>query len=111
MEKCTFCIIEVIFLGFVVSFEGVRVDKEKVKAIQNWPIPTKFSDLQSFHGLASFYRHFVRDFNIIAALFNEIIKKRCGSLESPSQDRNRLGHLKPSRPRDVDYNQNQPSRT
>ncbi|RDX71580.1 hypothetical protein CR513_49051, partial [Mucuna pruriens] len=33
-EKCTFCTHEVVFLSFVIGSHGVKVDKEKVKAIQ-----------------------------------------------------------------------------
>ncbi|RDX85522.1 Retrovirus-related Pol polyprotein from transposon gypsy, partial [Mucuna pruriens] len=77
-NKCTFCTTEVIFLGFFMSYEGVHVDKEKVKAIQNWPTPTNISDVRSFHGLVSFYKHFVKDFSTIDALLNEIIKSARG---------------------------------
>ncbi|RDY12215.1 Retrovirus-related Pol polyprotein from transposon gypsy, partial [Mucuna pruriens] len=78
LEKCIFCITKVIFLRFVVSLEGVHMDKEKLKAIQNWAIPTNVSDVQSFHGLASFYRCFVGHFSIIVAFLNEIIKNDAG---------------------------------
>ncbi|RDY04389.1 Retrovirus-related Pol polyprotein from transposon 17.6, partial [Mucuna pruriens] len=78
LEKCTIFTTEVIFLGFVISSKGVRVDKEKVKAIQYWPIPTNVSDVQSFHGLASFNKCFVREFNTITTLLNEIITKDMG---------------------------------
>ncbi|KAA3480577.1 Transposon Ty3-I Gag-Pol polyprotein [Gossypium australe] len=40
LKKCTFCSEKVIFLGFVVSSEGLEVDQEKIKAIQKWPRPT-----------------------------------------------------------------------
>ncbi|RDX78286.1 Tf2-9, partial [Mucuna pruriens] len=39
LEKCTFCTTRVIFLGYEVGFEGVKVDVEKVKVIQSWPTP------------------------------------------------------------------------
>ncbi|RDX97892.1 hypothetical protein CR513_19267, partial [Mucuna pruriens] len=38
-DKCVFCTPEVTFLGFVVSSHGVKVNVEKVKAIQDWPTP------------------------------------------------------------------------
>jgi hypothetical protein len=63
------------FLGFVVSKRGIEVDEEKVKAIQEWPTPTTISQVRSFHGLASFYRRFVRDFSSLAAPLTEVIKK------------------------------------
>lgn len=78
MEKCVLCTNHVVFLGFVVSSQGVQVDQEKVKAIQEWPTPKNVSEVRSFHGLASFYRRFVRDFSTLAAPLNEVIKRHVG---------------------------------
>ena len=38
-KKCAFCTDKVVFLGFVVSSEGVFADPEKAKAINEWPQP------------------------------------------------------------------------
>lgn len=48
-----FCMKNDNFLGFIVRKNGVEVDKEKVKAIKEWPTPKKASEVGSFHGLAS----------------------------------------------------------
>jgi len=38
VKKCSFCLDEVVFLGYVVSAKGIAVDEEKVKAICNGPL-------------------------------------------------------------------------
>ncbi|WZY99291.1 hypothetical protein YC2023_071620 [Brassica napus] len=78
LKKCTFCTDNLVFLGFVVSADGVKVDQEKIKAIQEWPSPTTVGEVRSFHGLAGFYRRFVKDFSTLAAPLTEIIKKDVG---------------------------------
>jgi hypothetical protein len=65
-------------LGFVVSAQGIQVDEEKVRAIQDWPSPTSVGNVRSFHGLASFYQRFVKDFSSLVAPLTEVIKKNIG---------------------------------
>jgi hypothetical protein len=46
-----------------------------VEAIHSWPVPTTVMQVQSFLGLAGFYRRFVKDFNTIAGPLHELTKK------------------------------------
>ncbi|PKI60531.1 hypothetical protein CRG98_019007 [Punica granatum] len=78
LKKCTFCTDKLVFLGFVVSAQSIQVDEEKVRAIQEWLSPTSVSNVRSFHGLASFYQRFVKNFSNIAAPLTEVIKKNVG---------------------------------
>jgi hypothetical protein len=55
-SKCEFWLSEVAFLGYVISAGGVSVDPDKVRDILNWMPPTNVPEIQSFLGLAGYYR-------------------------------------------------------
>ncbi|XP_023639604.1 uncharacterized protein LOC111830949 [Capsella rubella] len=78
LKKCTFCTDNLVFLGFVVSADGIKVDEEMVKEIQEWPSPKNVSEVRSFHDLAGFYLQFVKDFSTTTAPLMEVFKKYVG---------------------------------
>ena len=58
----------------MVLAQAIHVDEDKVKAIREWPTPTSMHQVQSFHGLASFYMRFVKDFKPIVAPMTTVFK-------------------------------------
>jgi len=58
MKKCSFWTDDVTFLGYIITAESIRVDPNKVMAINTWPIPKLIHDVRSFHRLASFYNNY-----------------------------------------------------
>jgi hypothetical protein len=67
---------ELIYLGFVISADKIRMDPDKVEVIKNWPSPRNIFEVRSFHGLASFYQKFIRNFSGISAPMMDTVKKR-----------------------------------
>uniref|UniRef100_A0A2N9G5B2 Reverse transcriptase domain-containing protein n=1 Tax=Fagus sylvatica TaxID=28930 RepID=A0A2N9G5B2_FAGSY len=112
LKKCTFYTDKLVFLGFVVSAQGIQVDEKKVHAIQDWPSPTSVGNVHSFHGLASFYRQFVKDFSSLAAPFTEVIKENVGfRITRPNNEREPkivLWTNSNGRPRPVVYDKQEP---
>lgn len=63
--KCKLFVNKGVFLGFLVSNEGISIDPQKVSAIQNRPMPKTTSEIRSFIGAANYLRHLIKDFSKI----------------------------------------------
>lgn len=66
-QKCHFVVTEGKLLGHIVSKEGVRIDPERIEAINNVPRPKNVKGIQSVLGKVNFVRIFI-------AIFAEIVK-------------------------------------
>ncbi|KAF8751590.1 hypothetical protein RHS01_08360 [Rhizoctonia solani] len=90
-SKCTFHVTSVEYLGIIVSDKGFSLDKLKIQAVQEWPVPTKVKEVQSFLGFANFLRQFVANFSHMARPLHNLVKKDTPWKWIP-------GNRKPSRP-------------
>src|SRR5438034_3186200 len=73
LSKCQFWLKEVSFLGHILSAKGVAVDPSKVQEVLEWKSPTSVTEIQSFLGLAGYYRRFIQDFSKIAKPMMKIL--------------------------------------
>ena len=75
LEKCKWKVKEVEFLGVVIGPEGIKMEKEKVKGVLEWPVPKCVKDMQKFLGLANYYRQFIEEFATVARPLHDLVKK------------------------------------
>jgi transposase InsO family protein len=74
IKKCEFGVKRTKYLGFIISTDGIQVDPDKVKVIENWSHPRTVKGVQSFLGFCNFYRRFIRDYSRIAAPLTQLTR-------------------------------------
>ena len=62
-----------VYLGHVVSREGIQTDPSKTEAVKSWPIPQCTKDVHKFLGFAGYYRRFVKGYATIARPLNDLL--------------------------------------
>ncbi|MBW0471719.1 hypothetical protein O181_011434 [Austropuccinia psidii MF-1] len=62
-STCLCHVTTVEYLGYVVSYEGLKMDQEKFQQILNWPPPRNLKAFQSFLGFTNFYCHFIKNYS------------------------------------------------
>uniref|UniRef100_A0A2N9GSP6 Reverse transcriptase domain-containing protein n=1 Tax=Fagus sylvatica TaxID=28930 RepID=A0A2N9GSP6_FAGSY len=75
LKKCEFWMDRVVFLGHVISRDGITMDPCKIEAVVNWVRSTNVSEVRSFLGLAGYYRRFVEGFSRIATPLTRLTRK------------------------------------
>jgi len=74
-DKCDFYQKEILYLGHVISSEGIVVDPKKIKSIMEWPVPKDVVDIRSFMGITRYYRRFIEGFSKIVYPITSLQKK------------------------------------
>jgi len=74
-KKCHVAMSAVHYLGHIFSGAGMSPDVQKIKAVQEWPIPTTVKEVRRFLGLASYYRRYILHFADISKPLNSLTQK------------------------------------
>jgi hypothetical protein len=74
-SKCEFGMTKILYLGHVVSAQGVRAHREKIPAILDWPLLKNISHLRGFFKICSYYMRFVKGVSQSAAPLTYLTKK------------------------------------
>lgn len=66
---------KILYLGHVVSADGIQPNPEKTKVLNNYPVPTKVKEVQRFLGLTGYYRKFIPNYASISKPLTKLLKK------------------------------------
>ena len=73
-KKTYFFQSSVVFLGHVLSEDGISLNPEKVAKVKDWPVPKSAKEVHSFLGLASYYQRFIPQFTKWASPMHKLIR-------------------------------------
>ena len=87
-KKSFFFQSNILFLGHLLSKDGIFPNPEKVSMVKDWPIPKSAEEVHSFLGLASYYRGFIPQFAKWASPLHDLIwpiatTKKCARVKLP----------------------------
>ena len=75
LQKCQFMTNQLLYLGHIISTEGLKPDPAKLSALQNWKTPMNVHDVRSFLGFGNYFRKFVQAYSTLVLPLTELTKK------------------------------------
>lgn len=75
IAKCLFLKGEIEFLGYLISGEGITLNKRHIQAILDFPYPKNLKQLQGFLGLTNYFRKFIKDYALKAKPLHNLTRK------------------------------------
>ncbi|XP_063797831.1 uncharacterized protein LOC134965275 [Pseudophryne corroboree] len=80
LEKYTFEVSSILFLGYIISGSELQMDPTKVQAIRDWSVPSTLKGIQRFLGFANFYRKCIKNYSSIVAAITALTHKGANPL-------------------------------
>ena len=76
LEKCQFSVEEVDFLGYVITPNGVAMERGRIDSIQEWPVPKSVHDIQVFLGFCNFYCRFILGYSCVVLPITNLLRTK-----------------------------------
>ena len=74
-SKCLLFKQEVLYLGHIVSREGIKVNPEKIEVIRTMPPPKNVKGVRSFLGVTGYFRRFIKGYGELAEPLIKLTRK------------------------------------
>uniref|UniRef100_A0ABD2WDP4 RNA-directed DNA polymerase n=1 Tax=Trichogramma kaykai TaxID=54128 RepID=A0ABD2WDP4_9HYME len=74
-KKCQMLKKDAHILGYIVGHAKIRMDRTKIAAMSDFPIPTERKKLKQFLGLTGYYRKFIKNYASIVRPLQQLLKK------------------------------------
>src|SRR5438552_62745 len=78
-SKCTFFTVTVEYLRHIIGPDGIKPTPALIRAIVDFPQPRTLKELQSFLGLANYYRKFIKNYSKIALPLTDALQQASNS--------------------------------
>ena len=84
-KKCSFLQRKITFLGHILEKGTIRPSSTKTKAVLQFPTLTSHKQIQSFLGLTSYFRKFIKDYALIARPLSDLLRDKVPFHFGPEQ--------------------------
>ena len=84
-DKCIFSVTKIVFLGHVISADGIEADPEKIAAITNLSPPTNAQEVRLFLGMVNQLSKFTSHLAEKSKPLRELLQKDCAWVWGPAQ--------------------------
>lgn len=66
-----------VYLGHIISAQGVRLDPEKIEVLNSWLEPKTVKNARSFLGFTGYYRRFIQHYVQLTSPLIDVLRKDC----------------------------------